>query len=56
MSGKEVTKLVNETKTAGYYSLNFNASNLSSGVYFYRISAEANGQNFVSTKKMMLIK
>ncbi|MDQ3022344.1 MAG: T9SS type A sorting domain-containing protein, partial [Bacteroidota bacterium] len=54
MAGKEVSTLVNEVKTAGYYTINFNASNLSSGVYFYRISAEANGQNFVSTKKMML--
>lgn len=56
MSGREVSSLVNEVKTAGYYSVNFNASNLSSGVYFYRISAEGNGQNFVSTKKMMLVK
>ncbi|MEO8210627.1 MAG: T9SS type A sorting domain-containing protein, partial [bacterium] len=56
MAGKEVSTLVNEVKTAGYYSLDFNGSNLSSGVYFYRINAEANGQNFVSTKKMMLVK
>ncbi|MDQ3022585.1 MAG: T9SS type A sorting domain-containing protein [Bacteroidota bacterium] len=56
MAGKEVSTLVNEVKTAGYYTINFNATNLSSGVYFYRISAEANGQNFVSTKKMMLVK
>ena len=56
MSGKEVAMLVNEVKTAGYYSINFNASSLSSGTYFYRINAEGNGQNFVSTKKMMLVK
>lgn len=56
MSGKEVANIVNEVKTAGYYTINFNASNLSSGVYFYKISAEANGNNFVSTKKMMLVK
>lgn len=56
MSGKEVINLVNEVKTAGYYTVNFNASNLSSGTYFYRINAEGNGQNFVSTKKMMLLK
>ncbi len=56
MSGKEVSTLVNDVKTAGYYTINFNASNLSSGIYFYKISVDANGQNFVSTKKMTLIK
>jgi hypothetical protein len=52
MSGKEVATLVNEVKTAGYYSVNFNASSLSSGVYFYSITAD----NFTATKKMMLLK
>ncbi|HMS34678.1 MAG TPA: T9SS type A sorting domain-containing protein [Ignavibacteria bacterium] len=52
MSGKEVAVLVNEVKTAGYYSVNFNASSLSSGIYFYNITAD----NFTSTKKMTLIK
>jgi hypothetical protein len=52
MSGREVAKLVNDFKTAGYYTVNFNASNLSSGMYFYRISAN----NFSQTKKMVLVK
>ncbi|HRB00763.1 MAG TPA: T9SS type A sorting domain-containing protein [Ignavibacteria bacterium] len=52
MSGKEVMSLVNEVKTAGYYSVNFNASNLSSGIYFYSLSAA----DFTDTKKMMLVK
>ncbi len=52
MLGREVVKLVNENKTAGNYSVDFNASNLTSGVYFYRL--EVNG--FVDTKKMMLVK
>ena len=52
MSGKEIMTLVNEVKTAGYYSVSFNASSLSSGVYFYRLTAD----NFTSTKKMMLVK
>jgi len=56
LSGREVANLVNEVKTAGYHTINFNASNLSSGVYFYKISAEGNENSFVSTKKMMLIK
>jgi hypothetical protein len=56
ISGREVGKLVNEVKTAGYYTVQFNASNLSSGMYFYRITATGNSQNFVQTKKMVLIK
>ena len=52
MSGREVASLVNEFKTAGYYSANFNASSLSSGVYFYTINAD----NFTATKKMLLVK
>jgi hypothetical protein len=50
--GKEVMTLVNGRQEAGAYNLNFNASNLSSGVYFYRLQSG----NFVSTKKMMLVK
>jgi hypothetical protein len=56
ISGREVANLVNEVKTAGYYTLQFNASNLASGMYFYRISAQGGDKNFVSTKKMVLIK
>lgn len=52
MSGREVATLVNEVKTAGYYTISFNASNLSSGVYFYRLNAG----DFTVTKKMMLVK
>lgn len=50
--GREVKTLVNETKTPGSYSVDFNASDLSSGVYFYKIQAG----DFSETKKMMLIK
>ncbi len=50
--GKEVATLVNEQLTAGTYEHNFNASALSSGVYFYRIDAD----NFTEIKKMMLVK
>ena len=43
---------------AGYHEFNFNASNLSSGIYFYNIQANSNdNQNqFNSIKKMLLIK
>lgn len=55
--GREAAKLVNEVKSAGYYYLDFNASNLSSGPYFYKITAEANGRTtFEETKRMMLVK
>lgn len=50
--GKEVAMLVNEVKNAGNYSVDFNASGFTSGVYFYRL--ESNG--FSDIKKMMLIK
>ncbi len=50
--GNEVKTLVNENKDAGEYSINFNANNLPSGVYFYRISAG----NYTSLKKMILLK
>ncbi len=50
--GKEVASLVNEFKSAGSYDFKFNASNLSSGVYFYRLESG----NFVETKKMSLMK
>jgi hypothetical protein len=56
LSGREIGTLVNEARTAGYYTVQFNASNLASGMYFYRISAEGNGNNFTQTKKMVLIK
>ncbi len=56
MTGREVASLVNEVKTAGYYTASFNASNLASGMYFYRITAQGGSNNFVRTKKMVLIK
>jgi hypothetical protein len=52
INGKEVATLVNNQKQAGSYSANFDATNLSSGVYFYKITAG----NFVDTKKMALVK
>ncbi len=50
--GKEVATLVNGNESYGYHSVNFNASNLASGVYFYRLQAG----NFNSIKKLMLLK
>ena len=50
--GKEVETLVNEEKPAGQYEVNFDASNLSNGVYFYKLQTGS----FVETKKMILLK
>ncbi|MDP1995170.1 MAG: T9SS type A sorting domain-containing protein [Ignavibacteria bacterium] len=50
--GREVANLVNEEKPAGNYSIEFNAANLSSGIYFYQIRAG----EFVQTKKMILLR
>ena len=56
MSGKEVAVLLDEVKTAGFYTVTFDGFNLSSGIYYYRINADVNGNIFTDTKKMMLIK
>ena len=50
--GSKVAVLVDEDKPAGSYSVQFNANNLPSGVYFYRIQAGS----FIETKKMILLK
>jgi len=58
IAGQRVSELVNQNQTAGYYTVDFGASKLASGVYIYRISAQENvtGKNFSSIKKMMLFK
>jgi len=50
--GREVATLVNEYQAAGNYEVKFDASNLSSGVYFYKLQSG----NFVQTKKLLLMK
>jgi hypothetical protein len=52
VTGREITKLVNQEMTPGYHSIDFNASQFASGVYFYRMEAG----DFAETKRMMLIK
>jgi cyclomaltodextrinase len=50
--GKEIETLVDEYKSAGSYEISFNAKNLSSGVYFYRIITGS----YSETNKMLLLK
>ena len=50
--GEQVALILNENKEPGFYQVEFNAANLSSGVYFYQLHAG----NFVKTKKMILMK
>ena len=44
--------LVNESQKPGNYEVDFDASNLSSGIYYYQLS----GEDFVKTNKMILLK
>jgi hypothetical protein len=50
--GREVAVLINKEQAPGNYSVKFDASNLTSGLYFYRLTAG----KFTSVKKMMLLK
>jgi hypothetical protein len=52
ISGSEIKTLVNQNQTAGKYSISFNASNLSSGIYIYMLQA---GQ-FSQSRKMLLLR
>lgn len=52
ITGEETATLVNDIKAPGSYEVEFNASNLSSGIYFYRFVTE----DFTETKRMMIVK
>lgn len=57
--GQEVTKLLSEQKQPGRYSIEWDASRFSSGVYFYRLEvapSQTGGKPFVDNKKLLLIK
>jgi hypothetical protein len=56
--GREVARLVDEVKAASRYTVEWNATNLSTGVYFYRMEAKnVDGSgNFTSIKKLLLMK
>jgi hypothetical protein len=52
ITGREITTLVNEVKSPGNYAVDFNAINLSSGVYFYKLISGS----FSDVKKLILVK
>ncbi len=56
ITGSEVYTLLNETREADYYTVEFDGSNIASGVYFYRIIASGEGQSFTKTMKMVIVK
>ena len=49
--GREVTTLVNKEQQPGYFEVQFDASELTSGIYFYQLKTD----EFLQTKKMLLI-
>ncbi|KAB2845743.1 MAG: T9SS type A sorting domain-containing protein [Melioribacteraceae bacterium] len=50
--GELVTTLINQNLSAGKYEIEFDASNLTSGIYYYRLLTN----NFTQTRKMLLVK
>jgi len=50
--GKEVATLLNKEQTAGNYQVTFDASKLTSGIYFYKLTSG----DFIDVKKMLLVK
>jgi hypothetical protein len=56
MLGRRVALLVDAEQTAGRYEVNFNAGNLTSGVYFYRLQATSPQGSYTKMMKMLLVK
>ena len=54
--GREVATLVNEVKQPGKYTVQWDAGSIANGVYFYRVTVQGSGKNFVDVKKMVLLK
>jgi hypothetical protein len=52
VTGKQTAELVNESLKPGTYEVDFNASDIASGIYFYTLET----QSFTITKKMLIIK
>ena len=56
MLGREVKTLVNQMKTAGYHNAQFNADELASGAYFYRLSVSGDAGEFTAVRKCVVVK
>lgn len=56
INGREQSVLADNNQSAGSYTVQFDGSKLSSGVYFYTINFEGNGSHFTKTMKMILVK
>ncbi len=54
--GKQVASLVNEDLSEGLHEVEWNASSYASGIYFYKLNAQIDGQKFERTMKMILLK
>jgi hypothetical protein len=54
--GQEIYRIVDEFREAGYYTAEFDGSQIASGVYFYRINAEGEDKKFTKTMKMIIVK
>ncbi len=56
--GQEIKQLANTTESAGYHEITFNANNLASGIYFYRITAISTDgkREFNEVKRLVLLK
>jgi len=56
ISGKEVAVLVNDVRQADYYTVDFNASGLPSGIYFARLNVQSESGAFTKSIKLNLLK
>lgn len=54
--GREAAVLLTGSQPAGNFTIAFDAANISSGIYFYQMIAEGNGQRFITTKRMVVLK
>ena len=54
--GQKVSTLVSEKQKAGSYQVEWNASDVASGIYLYRLSVKSNAHRFVATKKLIVLK
>lgn len=55
-NGREIAEIVNERLNSAAYEAEWDATNFSTGVYYYRLTVSGSKSNFIETKKMLLIK